>query len=72
MTLTGSDVENDTLTFAIVTNPTNGVLGGFNPNTGAITYTPNTNFNGADSFTFRVNDGQTNSSLPPSPSQSLL
>jgi VCBS repeat-containing protein len=28
-----------------------------------VTYTPNTNFNGGDRFTFRVNDGTTNSSL---------
>jgi Ca2+-binding RTX toxin-like protein len=63
ITLTGSDVENDPLTFAIVTGPTNGALSGLNPNTGAVTYTPSTNFNGADSFTFRVNDGQTNSSV---------
>jgi VCBS repeat-containing protein len=63
ITLTGSDVENDPLTFAIVTSPTNGALTGFNPNTGAVTYTPNTNFSGADTFTFRVNDGQTNSAV---------
>src|SRR6185369_2565773 len=61
ITLTASDIENDPLTFAIVTAPTNGTLSGFNPNTGAVTYTPNTNFNGADTFIFLVNDGQTNS-----------
>ena len=36
------------------------VISGFNTDTGALTYTPNTNFNGGDSFTFRVNDGTTN------------
>src|SRR5439155_622519 len=60
--LTGSDVDGDLLTFTIVSGPTNGTLGTLNPTNGAVTYTPNTNFNGADSFTFRVNDGQTNSS----------
>src|SRR5206468_211820 len=29
----------------------------FNANTGAVTYTPNTNYNGPDSFTFTVSDG---------------
>ena len=39
-------------------NPTNGVLSGTAPN---LTYTPNANFNGSDSFTFRANDGAANS-----------
>src|SRR5206468_11091911 len=29
----------------------------FNANTGAVTYTPNTNYNGPDSFRFTVSDG---------------
>jgi hypothetical protein len=46
------------LTYEVVNQPTNGSLSG----TGATrTYTPNPNFNGTDSFTFRVNDGQRNS-----------
>jgi len=44
-----------------VNGPTNGVLSGLNPTNGTVTYTPNTNFNGGDSFTFQVNDGTTNS-----------
>jgi hypothetical protein len=63
ITLTGSDVENSPLTFAIVTNPTNGVLNGLNPNTGSVTYSPNVNFNGADSFAFTVNDGSLTSAV---------
>ena len=54
ITLTGSDVDNDPLIFAIATPPTNGTLSGTAPN---LTYTPNANFNGLDSFTFTVNDG---------------
>ena len=53
--LTGSDPDNDPLTFVIVTPPANGALSGTPPN---VTYTPRANFNGADSFTFKVNDGR--------------
>jgi chitodextrinase len=56
--LTGSDVESATLTYSIVTNPSNGTLSGIAPN---ITYSPNANFNGSDSFSFRVNDGSADS-----------
>ena len=56
--LTGSDIDGDALTFLVAANPTNGVLSGTAPN---LTYTPNANFNGSDSFTFRANDGAANS-----------
>src|SRR5437016_10390249 len=56
LVLSGSDVEGP-VTFAILSGPTNGVLSLLNTNTGAVTYTPNTNYNGADSFTFTVSDG---------------
>jgi len=52
--LTGSDPERSALTFAVVTNPTHGTLTGTAPN---LTYTPSINYNGSDSFTFKVNDG---------------
>ena len=54
ITLTGTDPESDPLTFTVGTAPANGVLTGTAPN---LTYTPNANFNGADSFTFTVSDG---------------
>ena len=54
ITLTGSDVEGSTLRFFIVTSPTNGTLTGTEPN---VTYIPNNNFSGTDTFTFRANDG---------------
>ncbi len=56
--LTGSDIDGDSLTFSIVDSPANGILTGSGPNR---TYLPALNFNGADSFTFRVNDGHVNS-----------
>jgi Bacterial Ig domain len=56
--LTGSDPDGDVLTFTVVSTPANGILGGVAPN---LTYTPTANYNGQDSFTFVVNDGQVNS-----------
>src|SRR5688572_9274212 len=60
ITLTGSDVDGNTLTYSIVTGPTNGVLTGTLPN---LTYTSNLNYNGSDSFTFKVNDGTVDSNV---------
>ena len=40
-----------------MSGPANGSLGVLNTNTGAVTYSPSNNFNGADSFTFTVFDG---------------
>ena len=59
ITLAGSDSEVSTLTFAVVTSPTNGTLGTITPLTATsaqVTYTPNANYSGTDSFTFKVND----------------
>ncbi len=60
VTLLASDVDGDTLKYAVVSQPAKGVLSGAAPN---LTYTPNPNLNGSDSFTFRVNDGTVDSSL---------
>ena len=57
--LTGSDVENDLLNFAVVTSPTHGSLGTMTGS--SLTYTPATNYFGSDSFTFKVNDGKADS-----------
>jgi uncharacterized repeat protein (TIGR01451 family) len=64
ITLTGSDVDGDSLTFAIQTGPTNGTLSAITPIDGTsaeVTYTPNPDYNGPDSFTFVVNDETVNS-----------
>jgi hypothetical protein len=58
--LTASDVEGDVLTYATVTEPAHGTLTGTGPNR---TYRPALNYNGPDSFTFKVNDGQTDSNI---------
>ena len=60
ITLTGSDVDGNTLTYIVVTPPTHGTLSGSAPN---LTYTPAANYNGGDSFTFKVNDGTTDSNI---------
>ena len=52
-TLGVNDPDNDTLTYTITSNPSNGVLSGTAPN---LTYTPTANFNGSDSFSFSAND----------------
>lgn len=62
VTLTATDPDaGASLTYAIVGNPSNGTMTNFNPNTGTLTYTPNANYNGTDSFTFKVNDGTVDS-----------
>ncbi len=51
-----TDVDGDTLNFnGILTAPTNGTL--VNNADGTLTYTPTANFNGTDSFTYEVADG---------------
>ena len=59
ITLTGSDIDGDGLTYALATNSSNGAstLSG-----NVVTYTPNTNYNGSDSFTFTVSDAEYTSS----------
>ncbi|PIF04622.1 MAG: hypothetical protein CSA86_01185, partial [Arcobacter sp.] len=58
--LDGSDADDDPLTYTIVANPTHGTLNGTAPN---LTYTPNTDYIGSDSFTFKVNDGKLDSNI---------
>jgi len=58
LTLTATDQDNDALTYSIVSGPTHGCLSGTAPD---ITYTPLPGYAGPDSFTFKVNDGQTDS-----------
>ncbi|KIM03758.1 MAG: hypothetical protein KN64_11040 [Sulfurovum sp. AS07-7] len=58
ITLSGSDGDGDALTYAISANPSHGTLLGTAPN---LKYTPNANYIGSDSFTFKVNDGKVDS-----------
>jgi hypothetical protein len=69
ITLTGSDVEDDNLTFTVTDAPDHGSLGtvsvpdcsATNSCTATVTYTPNPTFHGADFFKFKVNDGTADS-----------
>lgn len=61
--LTGTDGDGDELTFETLSVPAHGQISGFNPDTGAITYTPLHAFTGSDSFTFRASDGFTTSGV---------
>jgi hypothetical protein len=58
LTLRGTDVDGDSLTFAVVASPSHGTLSGNSPN---LYYHPTANYVGVDSFTFRANDGTVNS-----------
>ena len=58
LVLTATDADNESLTFAIVSQPTHGILSGTPPN---LSYRPSTNYHGADSFSFKANDGTVDS-----------
>ncbi|MFM7095780.1 MAG: Ig-like domain-containing protein, partial [Gemmataceae bacterium] len=54
-----TDVDGDPLTSILVSGPSHGTLS-FNSN-GSFSYTPNANYNGPDSFTYKANDGSLDS-----------
>ena len=58
ITLSGSDEEGDTLSFTVLSQPKNGTLSGTAP---SLSYSPNANYSGSDSFTFKANDGKADS-----------
>jgi len=58
ITVAGSGRGGRPLTYSVVAGPSHGTLSGTEPN---LIYSPAANFNGADSFTFKVNDGNADS-----------
>lgn len=60
VTLRARDDDNDPLTYIIVNNPGHGRLSGMAP---SLTYTPDTNYAGSDSFTFKAKDGTVESNV---------
>ena len=60
ITLAGSDPDGDLLSYGVVTEPSHGGISGTEPN---LTYSPDTNYNGQDSLTFKINDGKSDSAV---------
>jgi|GEM_PF-2920496 len=60
ITLTASDADGDSLTYSLVTAPGHGMLSGSAPN---LTYIPDPDYAGPDSFTFQAHDGTADSNL---------
>ena len=56
------DTPQANLTAILVTGPTHAASFTLNPD-GSFSYAPATNFNGADSFTYKANDGASDSNL---------
>ncbi len=73
ITLSGSDVDSASLTFSVTGGPSHGTLSAIAPVsciptgvggtacTGTVTYTPASHYYGPDSFTYKVNDGSSDS-----------
>src|SRR5690606_28133519 len=51
-----TDADGDSLSYTLSGQPANGSLS-LNPATGQFTYTPNSNYNGSDSFVVTISDG---------------
>ncbi|WP_028890463.1 Ig-like domain-containing protein [Tenacibaculum ovolyticum] len=60
LTLTATDPDSSQITYALVSNGSNGTVSIAN---NIATYTPSENFNGADSFTLTANDGEADSNV---------
>lgn len=60
---TGSDIEADTLTYLVVSTTSNGVLTCTGGTSRDCQYMPSANFNGVDTFTYKVNDGSLDSNI---------
>jgi VCBS repeat len=60
VTLMATDVENNSLTYAIVDQPAHGTVTLVGD---VATYTPELDFNGEDSFTYKANDGLVDSNV---------
>ena len=58
--LSATDVDGNALTYTVLSGPAHGSLSGTPP---ALTYTPALDYNGPDSFTFRVSDATATSAL---------
>ena len=60
ISLQATDIDNDSLTFSIIQQPSHGIISNSPPN---IIYTPNQGYQGTDEFTFKANDGKEDSNI---------
>ena len=60
--LNAKDEDNDDLVYSIVEEPEKGVIE-LDLKTGSYSYIPDSNMNGNDSFTYKVNDGESDSNI---------
>ena len=60
--LTASDPDGDNITYNLIDNATYG-MASIDMNDGSFSYVPNAGFEGQDSFTYKVNDGNMDSDL---------
>jgi hypothetical protein len=56
ITLIGEDADNDPIQFEIVSSPADATLNNFDSAKGTVTYSPEMNYTGNDSFSFKVVD----------------
>jgi len=57
-----ADIDSSTLTYGIVTGPAKGTVK-LGPGAGQFTYTPDPDYSGSDSFTYKANDGSLDSNV---------
>jgi len=60
ITLAGTDADDDSLTYTVVSQPTHGTLSGTAPN---LTYSPTSRYTGDESFAFKTHDGNEYSAI---------
>ncbi len=61
--LSGDDWDGDTLTYILSIPPEHGKVTNLNPDKGTYEYHPDTDYNGLDRFSFKVNDGISDSNI---------
>ena len=59
--VTAADVDGDSLIYSVVSGPAHGTVA-MNAD-GSFSYNPDVNYNGTDSFTYKVNDGIVDSNV---------
>jgi hypothetical protein len=63
ISLTASDVNGDTLTLVLVSDPSHGSVPEIDEDTGEVVYIPDAGYTGSDSFSFKANDGAADSNI---------